>query len=227
MKKQKISNENKPVGKEEVSDIEEEVSGIEEEVSASLFFTPGSEKEPLPRNIGIFSDIDEEVASDVVQTLLVIDEDNKKQIELDDEPGLEPDPINLYVSTWGGIALDAFGIYDVMRVVKNTCEIHTVGIGKVMSAGVLLLAAGTKGERSVGANCRVMLHSVTGASHGAIHNLENEMEEVRWVQRQFIKCLVEETNMTEKQLKRLLSKKLDIYLTAEEAVKYGIADKIF
>ncbi len=197
----------------------------EGEVSANLFFASDAERQPLSRGIGIFSDIDEEVASDVIQTLLVLNREDKKDLELNEEQ--EIDPINLYISTWGGVALDAFGIYDVMRSVKDTCEIHTIGIGKVMSAGVILLAAGTKGKRKIGANCRVMLHSVTGASHGPIHNLENEMEEVRWTQKQFIKCLVRESNLTEKQLKRLLSKKLDIYLTAEEAVAYGIADEIF
>ena len=52
------------------------------------------------------------------------------------------------------------------------------------------------------------------------------MEETRWIQKQLIQAMVEETNLTEKQLKRMLSKNLDLYLTAEEAVKYGIADII-
>ena len=95
-----------------------------------------------------------------------------------------------------------------------------------MSAGALLLAAGTKGERMIGKNCRVMLHSVIGASHGALHNLENEMEEIRVLQEQHIDCLVEETKMTKRYLKKLLNRKINIYLTAEESVKLGIADKV-
>ena len=71
-----------------------------------------------------------------------------------------------------------------------------------------------------------MMHSVRGGHVGTIHSLENEMGETRWIQKQLIQALVEETNLTEKQLKRMLGKNLDVYLTAEEAVKYGIADII-
>ena len=116
--------------------------------------------------------------------------------------------------------------YDTMRMIRQECEIHTFGLGKVMSAGVLLLAAGTKGKRKIGKNCRVMLHSVIGGSHGSIHNLENEMEEIRFLQEQHIKCLIEETDMTKRYLNKLLNRKMNVYLTAEEAVELGIADEV-
>ena len=119
-----------------------------------------------------------------------------------------------------------FALYDLMNIVKEDTDIKTIGLGKVMSAGVLLLAAGTKGQRKIGKHCRVMMHSVRGGHVGTLHSLENEMEETRWIQKQLIQAMVEETNLTEKQLKRMLSKNLDVYLTAEEAVKYGIADII-
>ena len=138
----------------------------------------------------------------------------------------EPKPITFYVSTWGGDALGMLGIYDLMRIVRQECPIETFGLGKVMSAGVLLLAAGTKGKRKIGKHCRVMMHSVRGGHVGTIHSLENEMEETRWIQKQHIQALVEETSLTERQLKKMLNKNLDVYLTAEEAVKYGIADII-
>ena len=72
-----------------------------------------------------------------------------------------------------------------------------------------------------------MIHSVIGGHSGAIHSLENEMEEVRWIQDQYINALVEETNMTKKYLKKLLERKVNVYLTAQEAVELGIADEIF
>ena len=71
-----------------------------------------------------------------------------------------------------------------------------------------------------------MLHSVIGGQQGSLHNLENEMAETRWLQQQHIEALVAETSITSKQLKRLLNKKVNIYLNAKEAVKYGIADEI-
>ena len=137
------------------------------------------------------------------------------------------EPFEFIISTHGGSASDMFGIYDLMRKMKSEgCEIHTYALGKVMSAGVILMAAGTKGNRRIGANSRVMIHSVIGGSSGAIHNLENEMDEIRWIQEQYIARLVEETAMSKKYLTNLLKKKVNVYLSAQEAVDLGIADEV-
>ena len=114
------------------------------------------------------------------------------------------------ISTWGGDALGMFAIYDLMRMIRETCEIETFAIGKVMSAGVLLLAAGSKGKRKIGANCRVMIHSVIGGNHGSLHNLENEMDEIRNSQENYVNALVRETNLTKRTLKRLLERKVNV-----------------
>ena len=113
-----------------------------------------------------------------------------------------------------------------MRTVREDCEISTLGLGKVMSAGVLLLAAGTKGKRRIGKNCRVMLHGVSAGQHGNISDLENEMAEAKWTQERLVICLSEETKMTKKHIKKLLAKRMNVYLTADEAVELGIADEI-
>ena len=134
-------------------------------------------------------------------------------------------PIEFYISTWGGDALGMFAIYDLMRMVREECDISTFGIGKVMSAGVLLLAAGTKGERRVGKHTRIMMHAVRAGHYGALHSLENEMKETRCTQEQHIQALVTETKMTKRQIKTMLEKKIDVYFNAAEAVKFGIADR--
>jgi len=179
---------------------------------------------PPLRTIGLFGDLDEEKVEDVCSGLLFLQHTSKIITPGEEEPAVKP--ITFYVSTWGGDALGMFGIYDLMRMVREECPIQTHGLGKVMSAGVLLLAAGTKGERRIGKHCRIMMHAVRGGHVGSIHSLENEMEETRWIQRQHIKALCEETDLTERQLKKMLNKNLDVYLTAEEAVNYGIADII-
>ena len=71
-----------------------------------------------------------------------------------------------------------------------------------------------------------MIHSVIAGNHGSIHNLINEMEAVEQLQQMYTDCLVAETNMTKKQLKNMLERKVNVYLSAEEAVKLGIADII-
>jgi len=136
-------------------------------------------------------------------------------------------PFEFIISTLGGSAQEMFGLHDLMRVIRESCDIHTVGLGKVFSAGTLLLASGSRGKRRVGKNCRIMIHSVLGGNHGSIHNLENEMDEIRWTQDRYIDAMVEETNMTKAHLKKILNRKVNAYFTAEEAVELGIADIIF
>jgi len=119
-----------------------------------------------------------------------------------------------------------FALYDIMKEVQKETEIHTIGMGKVMSAGVLLLAGGTPGHRKIGKNCRIMLHSVSSGNHGDLHNLVNEVEAIQELQEMYINCLTQETKMTKSQLKKMLERKVNVYLSAEQAVEYGIADKV-
>jgi len=183
------------------------------------------------RSIGLYGEIEEKKVAEVIAGLITLASEEVEEPVDPDKPDGEKrtvvDPIELYISTPGGNADDMLSLYDMMRVTKEICEIHTVGIGKVMSAGVLILAAGTKGKRRIGKNCRVMIHSVIGGSAGSFHSLENEMAEIRHVQETYIKLLADETNMTVSQLKRMINKKVNVYLSAEEAVKLGIADEVF
>jgi len=174
------------------------------------------------RTVGLFGDVDEEKVAEVIGGFLLL-----RECGLTMECEASNDiPIEFIISTPGGAAHDMFAIYDAMRSVRDKCPIHTVAFGKVMSAGVLLLAGGTKGHRKIGKNCRVMIHGVTGGSIGLIHNLENEMDEIRWLQERYIDALVDETDMTKRFLKKLIGRKVNVYLTADEAVEYGIADEV-
>ena len=139
----------------------------------------------------------------------------------------DSDPIEIIVSTHGGSASDMFAVHDTMRLVKEQCVVATTGIGKVMSAGVLILASGTRGHRRIGANCRIMLHGVASGHVGQIFSLENELDEVKWTQEQYIKALAIETDMTQAYIKKLIGRKVNVYLTAKEAVELGIADEVF
>ena len=197
---------------------EEQQRALEEEIAQLLMAEAGGRPEPDLRTLGLFADVSEDRVAELIHAMLYLDETNKI--------GREVKPIKFYISTYGGSADDMFGMYDIMRTVRKTTEIHTVGIGKVMSAGVILLASGTKGKREIGQNCRVMIHSVIGGNHGPLHNLLNEMEAVEQIQKMYIDCLVAETNLTKKQIKNLLERKVNVYLSAEQAVEYGIADII-
>jgi ATP-dependent Clp endopeptidase proteolytic subunit ClpP len=199
-----------------------------EEKDRIIFAPP----EPKLRTVGIMGEINEEGSAEVVFGLLSLQNSavHYEPVDIEDEESDVKEvimPIEMVISTPGGNADDMFAIYDTMRMIRKDVPIRTRGIGKVMSAGVVLLAAGTKGERSIGKNCRVMLHSVIGGHVGPMHQLDNEMQEIRNIQDQYISVLAEETKMTKRYLQSLLKKKVNIYLSATEAVELGIADKIF
>ena len=170
------------------------------------------------RTIGLLGDLDEEKAGDLIMGLLLLSELSGKEAPYD--------PITMYISTYGGSADEMFGIYDIMSKLKKQCEIHTIGIGKVMSAGTLILAAGTKGKRKIGKNCRVMIHAVNAGQSGDLHNIENEVKAVKHMQDLYINAMCNETHMTKQQIQKLIDRKINVYLTAQEAIEYGIADEI-
>jgi len=184
------------------------------------------------RNINLYGDINEQRATDTISGLLYLENTAITTVpenpnNLNSQMILASRSISLYISTHGGAAADMFSILDVMDMVsERTCDIETYGIGKVMSAGVPILAAGTKGKRKVGKNCRIMLHNVIAGSHGTIFKIENELEEIRWIQEKYIECLASYTKMTEARIKKMLKTQADVYISAEEAIKLGIADEI-
>ena len=170
------------------------------------------------RTMALFGDVDEEKALDMIVGLLTLTDFSEK------EPPY--DPIKFYISTYGGSADEMFSVYDMMSLLKKECEIETIGLGKVMSAGTLLLAAGTKGKRKIGRHCRVMIHAVAAGSVGELHDIENEVKSIKHIQELYINTLARETQMTKRTIQKLLDRRVNVYLTAEEAVEYGIADMI-
>ncbi len=229
----KMENENEEQPGEEVVENEVSSSGEEEEegslsqedlISALMQQAHEEEMESM-RAMGLYGDINEEKAQEVINALMMLWDSAKKK-DLEGKELMRP--FDFFISTNGGSADDMFAIYDLMTVIKNQgIDIGTIGLGKVMSAGVLLLAAGTKGKRRVARNCRIMIHSVIGGQHGPLHNLENEMDEIRQISEMYMRALVEETSLTTRRIKQLLDRKVNVYLSAEEAIEYGIADEIY
>ena len=183
-----------------------------------------SDKDDI-RAINCYGDITERMAAEVVQAMLYFDHTKREVVETEDGKVMEvKKPFKMYISTHGGIVSDMFSIIDIMGMINQDCDIETVGIGKVMSAGVLILASGTKGSRKIGRNCRVMLHSVISGHHGSFPNIENEMKETKALQDMYFDYLCSCTSLTRNKIKKLLLNNVDAYLSAEEAIKYGIAD---
>jgi ATP-dependent Clp protease protease subunit len=216
---------------EEEKETEEPKSESKAELSLSQILG-AAPAEPELRTLTIIGDINEELSKDVMAALWYLQSSAKvKELVNPEDPECDETkevilPIEVVISTNGGNADDMFAIYDAIRWIRKEVDVETYGLGKVMSAGTLLLASGTKGKRKIGKHCRVMIHSVIGGSVGPMHQLDNEMKEVKAIQESYIKAICEETNLTERKLRSLLKKKVNIYLTAEEAVEHGFADII-
>jgi len=209
---------------------ETESEAQEMEMDLELLSTLVPEPEEELRAMTIIGEITEELSKDVIASLWHLKHTAKIQKPKQDQedPATEEftQPFEIIISTPGGSADDMFAIYDAIRAIREEVEIETYGLGKVMSAGTLLLASGTKGKRKIGKYCRVMIHSVIGGHVGPLHQVENEMKEVHAIQDAYLEAIASETNLTVKELKRMLRRKENIYMNAEQAVAHGFADII-
>lgn len=133
-------------------------------------------------------------------------------------------PIYLIISTYGGSIDEMFSLYDTIKFLP--CPVHTVALGKVMSAGVLLLSAGVKGKRLIGRNARIMMHAVSTAHQGNVFQVMNDAQETQRLQMLMVESLARETKMTKEHVQEIMIKGHDHYMTPMEAIKLGIVDKI-
>jgi|ETNvirenome_6_85_1030632.scaffolds.fasta_scaffold37239_1 ATP-dependent Clp protease protease subunit len=187
-----------------------------------VVFTPEDEepKQKGPYLLTLYGKIEEEQCAEAVHSLYAQ--------KLAVEKGLRSkEPLKFLVSTFGGDAVEMFSVYDMIRHVKKTYPVHTVGVGKIMSAGTLILAAGTKGKRKIGSNCRVMIHNVKGGPGPECYEvLSHEIKEIEWFQEQYVQCLAKETHLTEDEVREIIDSRHNIYLDAKQAIDVGLADKI-
>jgi len=209
-----------------------DVLNEEENKNDLIIFPELFASESKSRLLGLYGEVNEEKCKAAIVGLYYFRDSGLMEEEIDSEEDEETViktsylPIDFVVSTEGGSVTDMFALYDCMREVRKDCEIISFGVGKVMSAGVLLLAGGTKGKRKIGRNCRLMLHAISGGHFGSLKELETDIKEVKWYQTQYAKALAEETNLTEKKIRAIFRKKTDTYFNAAQAVEWGIADEI-
>lgn len=162
------------------------------------------------RIIFIGTPINDFVANAVVAQMLFLQmEDPKKDI-------------SLYINSPGGSVTDGMAIYDTMNFLQ--CDIVTYCVGQAASMATLLLAAGTKGKRYALPNSRVMMHQPTGGATGQTSDISIAAKEIlRW-RAQMNKLIASHTNKTEAEIASDSDR--DFYLTAKEAMEYGIVDKV-
>lgn len=162
------------------------------------------------RIIFIGTPINDFVANAVIAQMLFLQmEDPKKDI-------------SLYINSPGGSVTDGMAIYDTMNFLQ--CDIVTYCVGQAASMSTLLLAAGTRGKRYALPNSRVMMHQPTGGATGQTADIAIAAREiVRWRER-MNELLASHTKKTAEEISADSDR--DFYLTAKEAVEYGIVDKV-
>jgi ATP-dependent Clp protease protease subunit len=134
------------------------------------------------------------------------------------------EPITMLINSVGGETAEGFSVIDIMET--SRLPIATVGIGSVMSMGVLLVSAGTRGMRSMTKNTEVMAHQFSGYFSGKQHELIATQYAMKLLEERFMKHFVKHSTMSEKQIRDVLFAPSDRYLTPAECKKYGLVDRV-
>lgn len=154
--------------------------------------------------------IDDTVANLVVAQLLFLESD-------------DPDKdISLYINSPGGSVTAGLAIYDTMQYIKP--EVSTICIGMAASMGAVLLTAGAKGKRITLPNSRVMIHQPMGGMQGQASDIEIHAKEILKTRAKLNEILAKHTGQPLERIESDTDR--DFYMSAQEAIEYGIVDKI-
>lgn len=162
------------------------------------------------RIIFLGDDVNEHTANLIVAQLLFLDnEDSKKDIFL-------------YINSPGGSVYDAFAVYDTMQYVKS--DVQTVGIGIQASAAAFLLSSGAKGKRFLLPHASVMIHQPSSGTRGKVTDQEISLRESLRVKKLLEQIMAKNTGQKPAKIHEDMER--DLWMTAEEAKKYGIVDAV-
>lgn len=164
------------------------------------------------RIIFLTEEIDAEVASTIAATLFFLDKQD------------EEEPISLYINCPGGdVEQGLFVIYDMMNMIK--APVKTFCIGEASSAAAVILSAGSIGHRYALPNSRIMIHEIQVSDLGGSGtNVENQSKTIKYINRRVQEILARHTGQTYNKVVK--DCKVDKYMSAEEALGYGIIDNI-
>lgn len=132
--------------------------------------------------------------------------------------------LTLYINSTGGNVGSGFALIDIMQVSRH--PIKTVGLGNIMSMGVLILCSGAKGKRIMTKNTQVMAHQFSDDTGGKFHEIVSIYKAELYMEQQFIQHFKSHTNLSEKQIKDILFGPSDRWLSPTECKKYGIVDHV-
>ena len=136
----------------------------------------------------------------------------------------DPDKdISLYINSQGGSVTAGMGIYDTMQYIK--CDVSTICVGMAASMGAFLLAGGAKGKRMILPNAEVMIHQPSGGAQGQATEIQITAEWILRTKKNLAKILAENCNQPFEKV--MADTERDYWMSAEQALEYGLVDHIF
>ena len=163
------------------------------------------------RIIVLSDEVNDATASLVVAQLLYLEgQDNERDI-------------SLYINSPGGSVTAGFAIYDTMQYIK--CDVSTICMGMAASMGAFLLSSGAKGKRFALPNSEIMIHQPSGGAQGQATEIDIVAKHILRTREKLNRILAENTGKPIEQIARDTER--DNFLSAQEALDYGLVDKIF
>lgn len=170
-----------------------------------------AEKFLKTRQVILSGEVNHENAEKVIKQLLLLEADNDK-------------PIYLYIDSPGGSIDDGFGIYDIIRFIN--APVYTIGTGLIASMGAMILLSVPKERRFALPNSHYLIHQplIGGAFRGVATDLEIQAVEIAKAKAKIVQIIADETGKTPEQVTADTDR--DCWLTADEALKYGLVSKV-
>ena len=162
------------------------------------------------RIIFLGSEIDDDVANSVVAQLLLLDSENPEK------------DIMLYINSPGGVITAGLAIYDTMQLIK--ADVSTICLGDAASMGAFLLSGGTKGKRLALPNSRIMIHQPLGGAKGQATDIVIEAKEILRMKTMLNELMAQHTGQKVEKIKKDTER--DNFMSAQEALEYGLIDRI-
>jgi ATP-dependent Clp protease protease subunit len=162
------------------------------------------------RIIFVGSEIEDAMANLVIAQLLFLESEDPEK------------DVFLYVNSPGGVVTAGLAIYDTMQYIK--CPVSTICTGQAASMGAVLLAGGDKGKRIVLPNARILIHQPSGGSRGQASDIKIQADEILKTRKLINGILARHTGQPIDRIERDTDR--DFYMSADEAVEYGLVDKV-
>ena len=181
---------------------------------------------PLPkaRNLYLAKQVDQASMNTLTKSILEINDSDEyiKKLYAVHDLKYEPKPIKIYIDSYGGAVYQCFGLLGVME--KSQTPVHTIVTGAAMSCGFMILIYGHK--RFGYPMSTPLYHQVSTGFFGKVQDMEEKLEETKRLQKKIEDITIDKTQISKKKLTEILKKKVDWYMSAEEALGLGVIDEI-